>query len=63
MKKLRILEILIIVISIRLTPLAIEYANEVRHYKAYGGEYLLPLFGVLIVFLIETAIDVYKSFK
>ncbi len=63
MKKLRIIEILIMIITIRLTPVAIKYADSVRGYKAYGSEYLLPLFGLLIVFLVETAIDVYKSFK
>ena len=45
------------------TPMAIDYATVVRGYNAYGGEYLLPLLGVLIVFLIETAIDINKSLK
>lgn len=60
MKKIRILEILIIIATIRITPIAINYANEIRHYKAYGGEYLIPLLGILAVFCIETAIDIKK---
>lgn len=61
MKKLRIIEILILLITIKLTPAVIEYANSVRCYKAYGGEYLIPLFGLLVVFIIETAIDIKKQ--
>ncbi len=63
MKKIRIIEILIIIISIRLTPVAIEYANSIRHYKAYGGECLLPLFGVLVAFAIETAVEIISEMK
>ncbi len=63
MKKIRIIEILIMILAIRLTPIAINYANEIRHYKAYGGEYLIPLLGLLIVFLIETFIDIKKNLK
>lgn len=58
MKKLRILEILIIIATIKITPMLINYTNEIRHYKAIGGEYLTPLFGILIVIAIETIIDV-----
>lgn len=63
MKKFRIIEIAIMIITIRLTPIAIEYANSVRCYKAYGGEYLLPLLGVLIIFAIETAVEFTQEIK
>mgnify|MGYP001101995506 CR=1 FL=1 len=61
MKKLRILEILIIIAIIKITPIAINYANEIRHYKAFGGEYLIPILGLLTVFGIETEIDIKKQ--
>lgn len=63
MKKLRILEILIIIITIRLTPIAVEYANSVRCYESYGSEYLLPLFGLIVVFAIETAVEFVQEIK
>lgn len=62
-KLVRIIEILIIVASIKLTPIAIEYADSVREYKAYGGEYLIPLFAFLIVILIETIIEAVEEMK
>lgn len=61
MKKLRILEILIIIATIRITPVVINYANGIRHYQAFGGEYLIPLLGMLAVFGIETEIDIKKQ--
>lgn len=63
MKKLRVLEIVIIILSIMITPSAIQYANEIRHYQAYGGEYLIPLLGLLVVFIIETIIDIKEQMK
>lgn len=63
MKKIRILEFFIVLVSIRITPIAINYANQIRGYKAYGGEYLIPLFGLLIVFVIETLIDIRNELK
>lgn len=50
----RILEILIIVATIILTLLAINYATEVRGYSAIGGEYLIPIGGLFIILVIET---------
>lgn len=63
MKKVRVLEIAIMIFSIILTPSAIQYANEIRNYQAYGGEYLLPLLGLLLVFIIETIIDIKEEMK
>lgn len=50
----RILELLVIITTIVLTPIAIKYANAVRGYEAIGGEYLIPLLGLVIIMMIET---------
>lgn len=50
----RILEILVIIGTIILTPLAINYANQLRGYEAFGGEYLIPMLGLVIILIIET---------
>lgn len=63
MKKLRIIEILIILATIKLTQIAINYANEIRNYRAYGGEYLIPILGLLAVISLETAVDINKILK
>lgn len=54
----RTIEVFIIIATIILTILAINYANKTRGYQAYGGEYLIPLIGVLIVMIIE---DIYQE--
>lgn len=53
----RIIEILIIIATIILTILAINYANKIRGYSAMGGEYLIPILGLLIVLVIETVYE------
>ncbi len=50
----RISELIVIVGSIILTPMAIEYANNWRGYKGFGGEYLLPILGLFAILVIET---------
>ena len=50
---IRILE-LIVIIAI-LTILAIHYATKIRGHKAYGGEYLIPILGGILVTIIEDA--------
>ena len=50
----RILEIIIIIETIVLTPMAIEYATAVRGYEAVGGEYLIPILALLLIMIIET---------
>ena len=50
----RILELLVIIATIILTPIAIKYATAVRGYEAVGGEYLLPIFALVIILIIET---------
>lgn len=55
---IRIIELLIIIATIILTPMAIKYATAVRGYDAIGGEYLIPIVGLLIVMIIE---DIYQE--
>ena len=50
----RILELLVIIATIILTPMAIKYATAVRGYEAVGGEYLLPIFALVIILILET---------
>ena len=50
----RILELIVFIVTLILTPLAINYANALRGHIAYGGEYLVPIFGLLIILVIET---------
>jgi hypothetical protein len=50
----RILEVLIIIATIILTIVSINYANKIRGHQAYGGEYLIPVLGLLLVLIIET---------
>ena len=50
----RAIEILVIIATIILTPIAIKYATAVRGYEAVGGEYLLPIFALVIILIIET---------
>lgn len=48
MRLAKIVYLLIILSSIAITPRAIEYATCIRGYKAYGGEYLIPILGWII---------------
>ena len=48
----RIIELLVIIATIILTVKAIAYATAIRGYKAYGGEYLIPIIGLVIIFVI-----------
>ena len=51
---IRILELLVIIATIILTLMAIKYATAVRGYEAVGGEYLIPMLGLVIILIIET---------
>lgn len=50
----RIIEILIIIVTIILTIKSIAYATALRGYEAFGGEYLIPLLGLITIMIIET---------
>lgn len=49
----RIIDLVIIIATTILTPMAINYANSWRGYKGFGGEYLLPILGLLAISIIE----------
>ena len=53
----RILELITIIATIILTIVSIKYANRIRGYKALGGEYLVPVFGLIIVLVLESFLD------
>ncbi len=53
----RILEVAILIGTFILTPIAINYANSLRGYKAFGGEYLIPVLGLTIIMIIETIFE------
>lgn len=57
----RIIEILIIIGTFIFTPKAIAYANAWRGYKGFGGEYLLPILGLLAILIIETIYEERKK--
>lgn len=59
----RILEILVIIGTIILTILSINYANKLRGHQAYGGERLIPLAGMLIIMIIEENVGYGNSRK
>lgn len=60
---IRILELLIIIATIILTPIAIKYATAVRGYEAVRGEYFIPLLGLVIIMIIETIYEESKQQK
>ena len=51
---IRILELIVIIATIITTPIALQYATLVRGYEAVGGEYLIPMLGLVIILIIET---------
>lgn len=59
----RILELIVIIATIILTPMAIKYATIIRGYKAFGGEYFIPVLGLAIIMIIETIYEEIKISK
>ena len=53
----RIIELLVIIATIILTIKAVQYATIIRGYKGYGGEYLVPILGLIIVLVLESFLD------
>ena len=51
---IRILELLVIITTIVLIPISIKYETAIRGNEAVGGEYLIPLLGLVIIMSIET---------
>ncbi len=60
---IRILELLTIIGTIILMPIAIKYATATRGYKAVGGEYLLPILALVIVLILETILEEIEDYK
>ena len=56
--KVRVAQAGVIIATGILTKVAIHYAFIERGYKAIGGEYLIPIIGLLVVVIIE---DAYKK--
>lgn len=54
---IRIIELLVIIATIILTIKAVQYATIIRGYKSYGGEYLLPILGLIIVLVLESILE------
>lgn len=59
----RILEILIIIATIILTILSIKYATKIRGHQAFGGEYLVPVLGLIIILVLESILEESKEKK
>ena len=57
----RIIQVLVILVAIILTPISIKYANAIRGYKAVGGEFLLPILALVIILIIETIYEESES--
>lgn len=53
----RIIELLVIIATIILTVKVIAYATAIRGYKAYGGEYLIPILGLIIILILEVILE------
>lgn len=56
--KVRIIELIILIVTIILTIFSIKYAIKVRGYIGFGGEYLIPILGVIAILIIE---DIYEN--
>ena len=56
--KVRIIELIILIVTITLTIFSIKYAIKVRGYIGFGGEYLIPILGVIAILIIE---DIYEN--
>jgi hypothetical protein len=53
----RILDLIVIIGTSILTPITINYANNLRGHQAYGGEYLIPVLGLAIIMILETIFE------
>lgn len=54
---IRIIELLVIIATVILTIKSIQYANIIRGYKGYGGEYLVPILGLIIILILESILE------
>ena len=56
--KVRIIELILLIVTITLTIFSIKYAIKVRGYIGFGGEYLIPILGIIAILIIE---DIYQE--
>ena len=54
---IRIVELLIVVLTIILTILSIKLANQIRGYATVGGEYLLPIIPSIVIVILEDYLE------
>lgn len=54
---IRIIELLVIIATIILTILSIKYATKIRGHQAFGGEYLVPVLGLIIILVLESILE------
>ena len=54
----RIIELIIILVTIILTIFSIIKATKIRGYIGFGGEYLIPILGMIAILIIE---DIYQE--
>lgn len=54
---IRILELLTIIATIILTIKSIQYATKIRRHQAFGGEYLVPVLGLIIILVLESILE------
>lgn len=60
---IRILEMIVIIATIILTIISIKYTSKIRGHKAYGGEYLVPIFGLIIILILESVLEESENIK
>lgn len=53
----RILELITIIATIILTIVSIKYATKIRGHQAFGGEYLVPVLGLIIILVLESILE------
>ena len=54
---IRILELLTIIATIILTINSIQYATKIRGHQAFGGEYLVPVLGLIVILVLESILE------
>ena len=57
----RITELLIIIATIVLTIISVNYATSWRGYDAVGGEYLIPFFGGMLMAVLEGRYEIHEE--
>lgn len=53
----RTIELLVIIATIILTIKAIGYATKIRGHQAFGGEYLVPVLGLIVILVLESILE------